>query len=160
MSKMMTIGQLATATGVAARTIRFYETVGVLPRPPRSPSGYHRQYPQLDVERLLFIRRARALRLPLHQVRTLSAGLASGANGAMRPRLLATVRSQLSAVQRQIAELETLRQQLDQILRRTPQRAPTGQGCPCLDLSEAGSRTPRGARRTASPTLSPRSRGH
>lgn len=158
MSKTMTIGQLATATGVAARTIRYYETVGVLPRPLRSPSGY-RQYPQRDVERLLFLRRARALRLPLHQVRTLSAGLASGANGAMRPRLLATVRSQLSAVQRQIAELETLRQQLDQILRRTPQRAPTGQGCPCLDLSEAGSRTPRGARRTASPTLSPRSRG-
>ena len=158
MSKTMTIGQLATATGVAARTIRYYETVGVLPRPPRSPSGY-RQYPQRDVERLLFIRRARALRLSLHQVRTLSAGVESRANGAMRPRLLETVRSQLSAVQRQIAELETLRQQLDQILRRAPERAPTGQGCHCLDLSEAGSRPPRGARRTASPKLSPRSRG-
>ena len=158
MSATMTIGQLATATGVAARTIRYYESVGVLPRPPRSRSGY-RQYPERDIERLLFIRRARALRLPLDQVRTLSGGLESGANGAMRPRLLATVRSQLSAVQRQIAELETLRQQLDQILQRAPRVAPAGQGCRCLDLTEIGTRTPRGARRTASPKPSPRSRG-
>ena len=157
MSQTMTIGQLATATGVAARTIRYYETVGVLPRAPRSPSGY-RQYPQREVERLLFIRRARALRLPLYEVRVLSGGLESDANGTMRPRLLATVRSQLSAVQRQIAELETLRQQLDQILRRAPRRGPAGQGCRCLDLSVAGSRPPRGARRTVSPKRSPRSR--
>ena len=53
----MTIGALARATGVPPKTIRYYEQVGVLPA--RSAAGY-RQYTPRDVQRLLFIRRARA----------------------------------------------------------------------------------------------------
>ena len=60
MAHSLTIGQLAHATGVPAKTIRYYEHVGVLPVPSRSATGY-RQYSRRDVHRLLFIRRARAL---------------------------------------------------------------------------------------------------
>jgi MerR family regulatory protein len=55
MAHALTIGQLAHATGVPAKTIRYYEQVGVLPVPRRSATGY-RQYAQRDVHRLLFIR--------------------------------------------------------------------------------------------------------
>ncbi len=43
MEQWLTIGQLAQATGVPTKTIRYYEQVGVLPAPPRSDAGY-RQY--------------------------------------------------------------------------------------------------------------------
>ncbi len=54
----MRIGQLAEAVGVDTPTIRFYESVGLLPEPDRRPSGY-RDYDQSDVERLRFVRQAR-----------------------------------------------------------------------------------------------------
>ncbi len=43
MDRLMTIGQLARATGVTPKTIRYYEQVGILPVPRRSETGY-RQY--------------------------------------------------------------------------------------------------------------------
>ena len=58
MERPLTVGQLARATGVPAKTIRYYEQVGVLPVPRRSDAGY-RHYSRYDVHRLLFIRRAR-----------------------------------------------------------------------------------------------------
>jgi len=65
----LTIGQLAKATGVGAKTIRFYEQIGVLPTSNRTAAGY-RQYDQSGVQRLRFIRRARSLGLPLRDVKT------------------------------------------------------------------------------------------
>jgi DNA-binding transcriptional MerR regulator len=63
MERPLTVGQLAHATGVPAKTIRYYEQVGVLPVPKRSGAGY-RQYSRHDVHRLLFIRRARLRTCP------------------------------------------------------------------------------------------------
>ena len=51
MAHALTIGQLAKATGVASKTIRYYEQIGVLPTPTRSAAKY-RQYDQSGVERL------------------------------------------------------------------------------------------------------------
>ena len=62
MAEPLTIGKFAQATGVPAKTIRYYEQVGVLPAPARTAAGY-RQYTRHAVHRLLFIRRARALGL-------------------------------------------------------------------------------------------------
>ena len=58
MAPSLTIGQVAKTSGVAAKTIRYYEEIGVLPTPRRTTSGY-RLYDQTGVERLRFIRRAR-----------------------------------------------------------------------------------------------------
>ena len=55
MARALTIGQLARAAGVASRTIRYYEQIGVLPAPNRS-AGRYRQYDQSGVQRLRFVR--------------------------------------------------------------------------------------------------------
>jgi DNA-binding transcriptional MerR regulator len=84
MERPLTVGQLARATGVPAKTIRYYEQVGILPVPRRSGAGY-RHYSRHDVHRLLFIRRARALGLSLTNLKALTAELDSGECLSMRP---------------------------------------------------------------------------
>lgn len=56
----MNIGELAKRTGVSAKMIRHYESLGLLPAPPRSEAGY-RQYGEEGIRELLFIRQAREL---------------------------------------------------------------------------------------------------
>jgi DNA-binding transcriptional MerR regulator len=135
MAQALTIGQLAKATGVAAKTIRYYEQVGVLPPSKRTPGGY-RQYDQRGVERLLLVRRARALGLSLQHLKALAAALNGGPRPALRPRLLVLVRGQLSAVQHQITELKWLQRQLEQVVHRlqTSTAADHGEGCRCLEV--------------------------
>ena len=65
--KAMTIGQLASASRVPPRTIRFYEAKRLLPSPRRAPSGY-RLYGSDDLKRLRLIRRARSLGFSLTEV--------------------------------------------------------------------------------------------
>jgi MerR family transcriptional regulator, copper efflux regulator len=134
MMKLLTIGQLAKTSGMAARTIRYYEQVGVMPPAKRTSAGY-RQYEQRAVERLLFVRRARALGLPLRHLETLCATLDGRPRRALRPRLLGFVQEQLSAVQQQIGELELLKQQLEQAVDRllTSPGPGAGEGCRCLE---------------------------
>src|SRR5205823_5356134 len=124
MERPLTVGQLAHTTGVPAKTIRYYEQVGVLPVPRRSGAGY-RQYSHHDVHRLLFIRRARALGLSLANLKALTAELDSRECLTMRPRLHALVTEQLRTVQQQIAEFQLLERQLAQVLQRLQTGVPT-----------------------------------
>ncbi|MGH2361284.1 MAG: MerR family transcriptional regulator [bacterium] len=144
MAQSLTIGQVAKTTGVAARTIRYYEQIGVLPAPIRTTSGY-RQYDQPGVERLHFIRRARSLGLPLQGLKTLTSTLNGTPRPPLRPRLLVLVQEQLSAVQDQLAELELLRQQLEQVSHRmrTSVRGRHTGPCRCLDTDNGTARRPR-----------------
>lgn len=66
----LTVGQLASRTGVRADTIRYYEREGLLPAPQRT-EGEHRRYGPADVDRLLFIRGAQRLGLRLAEIREL-----------------------------------------------------------------------------------------
>lgn len=70
MAIRLSIGALATETGVKVNTIRFYEDAGVLPLPDRTRSG-RRTYDDEDVKRLRFVRRARALGFSLGEIRSL-----------------------------------------------------------------------------------------
>ena len=54
------IGALAKLSGATTKTIRYYELLGLLPKPERTDSGY-RLYDEKDVERLSFIRKAKNL---------------------------------------------------------------------------------------------------
>jgi MerR family transcriptional regulator, copper efflux regulator len=142
MAQALTVGQLARATGVPAKTIRYYEEVGVLPPPSRSATGY-RQYTVRGVQRLVFIRRARALGLSLHHLNALTAALDGEPRAAMRPRLLELVRAQLSAVRQQIAELQLLQRQLEETLHRLLMRPPANHsgGCRCLEIEDVSARS-------------------
>lgn len=134
MERPLTIGQLAHATGVAAKTIRYYEQAGLLPAPRRSAAGY-RQYARRDVHRLLFMRRARALGLSLRSLKTLTAELDRGPGLSMRPRLQHLVTEHLHAVRQQIADCQLLERQLEQVLQRlqTMPSAEPAEGCQCLE---------------------------
>jgi len=65
-----TVGQLAKATGTKAVTIRYYEGLGLLPSAGRTSAGY-RFYTDKERNRLLFIRRSRALGFSLDDIRGL-----------------------------------------------------------------------------------------
>lgn len=140
----LTIGRVATATGVAAKTIRYYEQVGVLPRASRTAAGY-RQYTEQSIQQLLFIRRARALGLSLRHLKALTTALNGGPRRAMRPRLFELVRAHLSTVQRQIGELRLLQRQLERVRRRLLAPAPgrPGGACHCLDSVDSAPRPAR-----------------
>jgi Cu(I)-responsive transcriptional regulator len=72
MSKMLMIGDLATATGTKVNTIRFYEEIGLMRRAARTESG-RRTYGAGDLERLRFIRHARKLGFETAEIRSLLA---------------------------------------------------------------------------------------
>jgi DNA-binding transcriptional MerR regulator len=74
----LTVGQLASRTGVRADTIRYYERERLLPVP-RQTEGEHRRYGSADVDRLLFIRGAQRLGLRLAEIRELLVFRDSGA---------------------------------------------------------------------------------
>jgi DNA-binding transcriptional MerR regulator len=138
---VLTIGQVAKSTGIGAKTIRFYEAAGVLPAPTRTATGY-RQYTAEGVQQLLFVRRARALGLSLHHLKTLLAALDGGVRGPVRSHVREVVRAHLSAVQGQIRDLRALERQLEQVLRRmqAPSRTRTTGHCRCLELDDAPAR--------------------
>jgi Cu(I)-responsive transcriptional regulator len=70
MSTSMNIGAAANASGVSAKMIRHYESVGLFPEAVRTDSGY-RQYTDKDVATLHFIRQSRDLGFSLDQIREL-----------------------------------------------------------------------------------------
>ncbi len=69
---MYAIGQLANKTGVKVPTIRYYEQIGLMEEPGRN-AGNQRRYMRADIERLSFIRHARALGFGLADIRELLA---------------------------------------------------------------------------------------
>lgn len=61
------IGDAATAVGIAPDTLRYYEKIGLVPRPMRDASG-RRVYREKDLTRLRFVKRAQALGFSLHDI--------------------------------------------------------------------------------------------
>lgn len=105
----MQIGDLARLSGVAVKTIRFYESIGVLTLPTRAANNY-RRYQAQDVERLRFIAGARALGIGLDSITTLVAAFEH--EGAPCAAVQATLNQQLALVDQRIADLLELRGQL------------------------------------------------
>jgi DNA-binding transcriptional MerR regulator len=104
---------LAHLAGVSSDTLRHYERIGVLPRPPRTASGY-RRYPPSAVDRVRLIRRALAIGFSLDELRKLLQVRDRGGAPCRNVRALAAAK--LDQTVERIAELEALRDQLRSIL--------------------------------------------
>ncbi len=76
MKKSLTIGELARLAGIHTSAIRYYESIDLLPPPPRA-SG-QRRYEPGSIERLRAIRQARALGFTLGEIRVLLDGFDEG----------------------------------------------------------------------------------
>jgi DNA-binding transcriptional MerR regulator len=107
------IGALAERTGANAPTIRFYEEIGLLPRPNREAGG-QRRYGEDDVRRLTFIRRCRDFGFSIEQVRALIALMRDPGRSCLEARDLA--HDHLAAVRAKLAELEALERSLTYFL--------------------------------------------
>jgi len=136
---MLTIGRLASATRMPAHTIRYYESVGLLPPPTRSPAGY-RLYPRVAVRRLQLIKRAKLLGLSLPEVKDLVDHTFTESCSHLQQALLERIPRQLDDINRRIAELAVLKGELVALqdhLHRLDGSAPGEpvaecEGCPCV----------------------------
>ena len=100
------IGQLARDSGVPVDTIRYYERLGLLPRPARAPNGY-REFPEGAMMRLTLIRNAVRFGFPLKDVaRFLKL---RDAGGAPCDQVRAFGQQLLAQMDEKIAELATTR---------------------------------------------------
>ena len=111
--KPLPIGALARETGVKPTTIRFYEDIGLLPRPPRTESN-RRTYDEPDVKRLRFIRHARDLGFEVDAIRQ----LLSLADHPDRPcqEVDQIAREHLQAINAKVAQLVALRTEVEHML--------------------------------------------
>jgi DNA-binding transcriptional MerR regulator len=123
---MWAIAEVCEQTGLSARTIRYYEEVGLLPDVRRKTSG-RRVYGADALERLGFISRLKALGLTLAEIRELNAvyGI-GGSTQAMLSRLQDLLAAHLSDVDRRISELGDLRGELVRYREHVEERASSG----------------------------------
>ena len=128
----LSIGRLAARTATAPDTIRYYERLGLMPRAPRS-AGRHRYFGPSHVQRLLFIRRARALGFSLDAIGSLLSLAAPGRRSCASVRKLALVH--LDDVRARLAELQRLEAALaETVAHCTGDAAPS---CAVLSILEA-----------------------
>jgi Cu(I)-responsive transcriptional regulator len=114
----LSIGKLAAATGTKVETIRYYESIGLLPSPARTSSNY-RAYDADHLSRLSFIRRARALGFSLEQVKELL-GLSDQKDMSCHA-VDVIAREHLAEIDCKLADLTKLRSELDSVIRQCGQ---------------------------------------
>jgi Cu(I)-responsive transcriptional regulator len=112
-SDSLSIGDLASAAGTKAETVRYYERIGLLPAPART-SGNYRAYARPHLERLSFIRRARDLGFSLDQVRALLRLADDRSQSCAEVDRIAKLH--LTEVERKIADLASLGKELRQLI--------------------------------------------
>ena len=142
------IGTLARRAGTSAPTIRYYEEIGLLPRPDRRASG-QRAYGDDAAERLVFIRRCREFGFSIEQVRTFLTLMQDGKRSCVEARDLAALH--LASVRAKLDELRNLEKSIAGLVKRCESSCVGGPAPDCSVLEDlatpaASSCTP-GARR-------------
>ncbi|MDO8568000.1 MAG: MerR family transcriptional regulator [Dehalococcoidales bacterium] len=137
----VTIGELAGELRLNPKTIRYYEEVGLLPKPQRSVSGY-RIYYREDRERLRLIKRAKLLGLSLADIREIVKYAIEGRCSILEGHLLSLVAAKLGEIDQKIADLVAFRDDLrgyhSDLSRRlrlgVPEecKAPASASCKCI----------------------------
>ncbi len=127
------IGTIARHAGVPIKTIRYYEDVGLLPKPPRTASGY-RLYPQETVGRLRFIKKAQNLGLRLDQIKD----ILELADRGRCPcgHVQALLKKRLTELRQKIADLRVIERRVETAIRQgcPPNFKPRGRAiCPTIE---------------------------
>jgi MerR family transcriptional regulator, copper efflux regulator len=121
----MRIGELAEQAGISTKALRYYEQIGILTPPARTPSGY-RSYDEAALGRLGFVRAGQAVGLTLGEIRQIIAFRDNGqAPCAHVTELLQRHAAELDA---RIRELQQLRGELRQLAERAATLDP--EDCP------------------------------
>jgi len=118
----MKIGEVAQRAGVSTKTIRYYENIGVLAEPPRSPNGY-RDYDEPTISRLLFIRDAQATGLTLSEIASILELRGEGQSTCHH--VIELLERHLDDLDQHIATLRTIRDQLARMTTRAKALDPT-----------------------------------
>jgi DNA-binding transcriptional MerR regulator len=123
MTAFLTIGKVATLTGLSADTIRYYERLGLVPAPARTAAGY-RQYTGAAVDRLLLVRGARQFGFSLTQIADFLKVRDSGGRPcqdvrAAAARMLEAIDEQMAALARARAQVSSTLGAWDRTLART-----------------------------------------
>lgn len=126
------IGGLSARSSCNIETIRYYERIGLLPRPPRR--GRYRVYDEEDVGRLSFVRRARELGFTLNEVKALLGLARKGQASCTEVRDLAS--AHLREVRARISDLR----RMEKALQGAVQACEAGDkvACPLIDALSTG----------------------
>lgn len=106
------IGQAAARSGVSAKMIRHYESLGLLPAVHRTDAGY-RQYGEKEIHTLRFIRRARTLGFSMAEIAELLKLWQNKSRASADVKRIA--QAHVADLERRIAEMQTMRQTLAQL---------------------------------------------
>lgn len=128
--KNMRIGELAQRYGLNPRTLRYYETLGLLPGTQRTVAGY-RVYSRESVDRLVFIRKAKLLGLSLKQIGKILALHDQGIAPCRHARAL--LKHKIRDIDERIAALASLRRSLSAVLRSQARKRPAAAVCPLIE---------------------------
>lgn len=109
----MNIGDAATKSGLPAKTIRYYEDIGLV-KPRRDANGY-RAFVQTDIHKLTFLARARALGFSIEDCRDLLALWEDSSRASADVRQIA--QEHLKRIETKIADLEDMRDTLKTLVR-------------------------------------------
>jgi DNA-binding transcriptional MerR regulator len=121
----MRIGELAKRANVSTKAIRFYESSGLLPDPPRTPAGY-RQYREDDEERVLFIKSAQRFGLTLDEISEVLAFKERGEPPC--DYVVNVVKREIADLDGRIRDLRALRKELIAVVDRAQQTEGNGKG--------------------------------
>lgn len=124
----LTTGQVANEANVKNDTVRYYEDRGLIEEPPRTDSGY-RQFSPATVQRIRFIKRAQELGFTLSEIKELLE-VADGKGNASD--ILDKTRRKIDEIERKIAHLQTLRNNLTELADACPGEGPLSR-CSILD---------------------------
>ena len=139
MEERLRIGELGARLGLSTATLRYYESLGLLGQPERSPGGY-RLYGIDDEDRLRFILRAKALDLSLDEIRSLLDLWRQGSCATTRSTLRHLVAHKIQEARARAREAEAFADQLTHVYARLGEEVPASEACGCIpDLPPADS---------------------
>ena len=128
----MTIGKVASRTGVGIETIRFFERQGLIAEPARRPSGY-RDYPPDVIERVRFIKKAKELGFSLREIAELL--FLRVDNDRTCADVFDRTTAKIGEIEDKMRELERMKAALESLASACTGAGPTGD-CPFLEALE------------------------